>query len=274
MSTFLKLASKSWNNLKEIHTCSMLKTINFTQEHNELRKTVRKIIEKNINPYVNKWGKQKSYPIQDVFQKLGSAGMLGITRPSKYGGLGLDYSFQVALLEELSNINCFGIINSISIQTDMATPALARYGSEELKQEFLPPIHAGEMVSCVGISENHCGSDVANILTKAERKGDELIINGGKMWITNGGEADWMCMLANTRTGPRHKNKSLICVPLNSPGVTFNQIEKLGNDCCSNVEYFFEDVRVPVKNIIGEEGMGFMYEMSQLQDERLAASIT
>lgn len=235
---------------------------------------MNKIIEKDINPYVEKWEEQESFPAKEVFKKLGGAGLLGITRSTKYGGLGLDYSFHVAFLGELSNINCYGIPNCIIVQTDMATPALARYGSEELKQEFLSPTHAGEMIACIGVSENHCGSDVANIITKAERKGDELIINGGKMWTTNGGQADWMCMLANTRKDSPHKNKSLICVPLNLPGVAFNKIKKMGNNSADTAEYFFEDVRVPAKNIIGEEGMGFKYQMNQFQDERLALSVT
>ncbi|GFW28009.1 probable acyl-CoA dehydrogenase 6 [Trichonephila clavipes] len=245
-----------------------------SNKHDELRKTVNKIIDKDINPYVDQWERQNKYPAKEVLKKLGDAGLLGITRPTKYGGLGLDYSYTVAFLEELGNINCVGVPMSITVHTDMATPALARFGSEELKQEFLIPSIAGDKVSCVGISEVHCGSDVANIVTKAERKGDELIINGGKMWITNGAQADWMCMLANTREGPPHKNKSLICVPLDLPGISFNEINKMGTCSSDNVQFFFENVRVPAKNIIGEEGMGFIYQMLQFQDERLAGCIT
>ncbi|GFT71439.1 probable acyl-CoA dehydrogenase 6 [Nephila pilipes] len=275
MFKFSKFASLSlYKCSKGVHTSSILNVLRFTQEHDELRKTVNKIIEKDINPHIDKWVKQRTFPNKEVFKKLGDAGLLGITRSTKYGGLGLDYSFHVAFLEELSNINCYGIPNSIMVQTDMTTPALERFGSEELKQEFLAPSHAGEMVSCIGVSENSAGSDVANIITKAERKGDELIINGGKTWITNGVQGDWMCMLAITREGPPHKNKSLICVPLKLPGVTFNKIQMLGNDTMDSTQFFFEDVRVPAKNIIGEEGMGFIYQMQQFQDERLALSVT
>ncbi|GBM41773.1 putative acyl-CoA dehydrogenase 6 [Araneus ventricosus] len=238
-----------------------------------MRKTVNKIIDKDINPYVDQWEKADIYPAKEVFKKMGDAGLLGITRPTEYGGLGLDYSFTVAFLEELSNINCQGVPMSIIVHTDMATPALARFGSEELKQEFLVPSIAGDRVSCVAVSEVHCGSDVAAIKTKAERKGDDLIINGGKMWITNGAQADWMCLLANTREGPPHKNKSLICVPLDAPGITFNKINKLGTCSSDNVQFFFENVRVPAKNIIGEEGMGFIYQMMQFQDERLGGCV-
>ncbi|CAL1299354.1 unnamed protein product [Larinioides sclopetarius] len=258
---------------KKFHTSTISNALKFTQEHDELRKTVNKIIDKDINPYVDQWEKADIYPAKEIFKKLGDAGLLGITRPTEYGGLGLDYSFSVAFFEELSNINCQGVPMSIIVHTDMATPALARFGSEELKQEFLVPSIAGDRVSCVAVSEVHCGSDVAAIKTKAERKGDDLIINGGKMWITNGAQADWMCLLANTREGPAHKNKSLICVPLDAPGITFNKINKLGTCSSDNVQFFFENVRVPAKNIIGEEGMGFIYQMLQFQDERLGGCV-
>ncbi|GIZ04653.1 probable acyl-CoA dehydrogenase 6 [Caerostris extrusa] len=259
--------------VKKFHTSSIINALQFNQEHEEMRKTVNKIIEKDINPYIDQWEKENIYPAKEIFKKLGNAGLLGITRSTKYGGLDLDYSFTVAFLEELSNINCAGVPMSIVVHTDMATPALARFGSEELKQEFLVPSIAGDRVSCVGVSEVHCGSDVAAIKTKAERKGDDLIINGGKMWITNGAQADWICLLANTREGPPHKNKSLICVPLDTPGISFNEIKKLGTCSSDNVQFFFENVRVPAKNIIGEEGMGFIYQMLQFQDERLGACI-
>lgn len=245
----------------------------FTPEHDEMRKTINKIVDKDINPHVDKWEKEGQFPAKEIYKKLANAGLLGITRSPDYGGLGLDYSFTVAFFEELSNINCGGIPMSIGVHTDMATPALARFGSEALKQEFLKPSISGDVVSCVGVSEVHCGSDVASISTKAVRKGDDLIINGGKMWITNGPQADWMCMLANTSDGPPHKNKSLICVPLNLPGITFNRIHKLGTCSSDTAQFFFEDVRVPARNIIGEEGMGFIYQMLQFQDERMAAVI-
>lgn len=278
---FFKVAKKFFNvqNLcrRRLHISYAYRSLTslnfFTPEHDEMRKTVNKIIEKDINPYVDQWEKDGQYPAKEVFKKLANAGLLGITRSSDYGGLGLDYSFTVAFFEELGNINCGGVPMSIGVHTDMSTPALARFGSEELKQEFLKPSINGDVVSCVGISEVHCGSDVASIKTKAVRKGDDLIINGGKMWITNGPQADWMCMLANTSDGHPHKNKSLICVPLNLPGISFNRIHKLGTWSSDTAQFFFEDVRVPAKNIIGEEGMGFTYQMLQFQEERMAAVI-
>ncbi|XP_075542374.1 putative acyl-CoA dehydrogenase 6 isoform X2 [Dermacentor variabilis] len=141
--------------------------------------------------------------------------------------------------------------------------------------QFLAPSIAGDIVGCVGVSEPDCGSDVASIKTTAVRQGDDLVINGGKMWITNGCQADWMAVLVNTRTeGPPHKTKSLICLPLKTPGVTVaRSIKKLGHRSSDTAQIFFEDVRVPAKNIVGEEGMGFVYQMLQFQDERLVAAI-
>ncbi len=194
---------------------------------------------------------------------------------AEYNGLGLDYSYSIAFFEELAKINCGAIPAGLEVQTDMAVPALAKFGSDELKREFLAPTIAGDYVSCVGVSEPSGGSDVAALTTKAVRKGDDLIINGGKMWTTNGVQADWMCLLANTREGAPHRNKSLICVPLKSPGVTIaKKIAKLGLLSSDTAQIFFEDVRVPAKNIIGDEGMGFVYQMIQFQDERLCTAAT
>ncbi|KAH9378120.1 hypothetical protein HPB48_020512 [Haemaphysalis longicornis] len=145
----------------------------------------------------------------------------------EYGGLGLDYSFTVAFAEELAVINGGGVTLGVMVHTDMCTPALTKYGfaftskfgSDELKRQFLAPSIAGDVVGCIGVSEPDCGSDVAAVQTTALRRGDDLVINGGKMWITNGAQADWMCLLANTRQeGPPHKTKSLICLPLKTPG--------------------------------------------------------
>ena len=138
------------------------------------------------------------------------------------------------------------------MHTDMCCPALIRFGTDELKEQFLAPSISGEYLGCVGVSEPDAGSDVASIRTTAKRDGDDLIINGSKMWITNGVQADWMCMLANTREGKPHKNKSLICVPMNLKGITVaKKIEKIGQHCSDTAQIFFENVRVPAANIIG-----------------------
>nr|CAB3219673.1 probable acyl-CoA dehydrogenase 6 [Phallusia mammillata] len=159
---------------------------------------------------------------------------------------------------------------AIGVQTDMATPALARFGSHELKEQFLQPSISGDMVACLGVSETGAGSDVASIQTTAKSDGDDLIINGGKMWTTNGMQADWMCCLAITEDGPSHSNKSLICVPMDTPGVVRSKkIEKIGMNCSDTAQIFFEDVRVPKSFVIGEMGKGFTYQMLQFQEERL-----
>ncbi|KAF1410692.1 putative acyl-CoA dehydrogenase 6, partial [Spheniscus humboldti] len=192
-----------------------------------------------------------------------------------YGGMGLDFSYNIAVAEELGNIHCGGIPMAIGVQAGMATPALTRFGSDELKKQFLVPTIAGDVVACLGISEAGAGSDVANIKTTAVRKGDEYVINGGKMWTTSGCQADWMCLLANTSEGPLHRNKSLLCLPMNLPGIhVAKKIDKLGMRSSDTAQIFFEDVRVPSKNLIGEEGKGFTYQMLQFQEERLWAVAT
>jgi citronellyl-CoA dehydrogenase len=152
----------------------------------------------------------------------------------------------------------------------MATPALARYGSDELRREFLAPSIAGQIVACLGVSEVGAGSDVASIKTTARRVGGDYVINGGKMWTTNGTQADWMCLLANTGEGAAHKNKSLICLPMKTKGVQVaRKLSKLGNHSSDTGQIFFDEVKVPVRHRIGEEGMGFIYQMQQFQEERM-----
>lgn len=244
----------------------------YTQEHFALKEALRKLIDQEINPYVDQWEAEGTFPAHKIFKTLGNAGFLGVNKPVEYGGLGLDFSYSVAVAEELGNIRCGGIPMAIGVQSDMATPALARFGSDELKKEFLLPSIMGDKVACLGVSEVGAGSDVSSIKTKAVRKGDEYVINGGKMWTTNGTQADWMCLLANTSDGPPHKNKSLICLPMNLPGVhVARKITKMGMWSSDTAEVFFDDVHVPCKNIIGQEGMGFTYQMLQFQEERLWA---
>lgn len=231
------------------------------------------IIDKDINPNVDQWEAEEQFPAKEIFKTLGDAGLLGVTKPTEYGGLGLDYTYSVAVAEELGSINCGGIPMAVGVQTDMATPALARFGSDELKREFLAPSVAGDRVACLGVSEVGSGSDVASIQTKAVRQGDDLVINGGKMWTTNAFQADWMCLLANTSDGPVYGNKSLICLPMDLPGVKLaRKIDKMGMRSSDTGQVFLEDVRVPAKYIIGEEGMGFTYQMIQFQEERLWAA--
>ena len=252
-----------------------------TTEHEELKRSALKFVEDEINPYVDEWEENEIFPAHDLFKKLGDQGFLGVTKPEKYGGSGLDYSYGAVLNEALAHIKCGGVPMAIGVQTDMSTPALARFGSEEICNEFLKPSITGDLVSCLGVSEPSAGSDVAAIKTHAVKDGDDYVINGSKMWITNGTQADWMCMLANTETDNKNKhlNKSLICVPLKedgkrAKGVTINRkLKKMGMHSSDTAEIFFDDVRVPQKNLVGEEGKGFIYQMMQFQEERLYAAI-
>src|SRR5437762_3751771 len=177
------------------------------------------------------------------------------------------------MAEELGNITCGGVPMAIGVQTDMATPALARFGSDEVRAEFLKPSITGDFVACLGVSEVGAGSDVASIKTHARRDGGDYVINGGKMWTTNGTQADWMCLLANTGDGPVHRNKSLICVPMKTKGVQIaRKLDKLGMRASDTAQIFFDNVRVPQRYRIGEEGMGFIYQMQQFQEERIWAA--
>ena len=245
----------------------------FTHEHEELRRNLARFIENEINPHIEEWEAAEIFPAHEVFKKLGDLGYLGLTRPPEYGGLGLDYSYSVVMAETLGLCRAGAVPMAIGVQTDMATPALARFGSDELRREFLAPSIAGDYVSCIGVSEPGAGSDVAAIRTAARKDGGDYVIDGGKMWITNSLQADWMCLLANTSEGAPHKNKTLICVPMKTSGVTIEKkIRKIGMMASDTGIIHFDDVRVPQRYRIGEEGKGFTYQMLQFQEERLWAA--
>merc|ERR1711953_107220 len=271
-------------NTRRVASCISHRTVHNTEstaglagqiygpEHEQLQDSLRKIIKTEIDPYTKEWEEARIYPAHKIMKIMGDAGFLGVSHPTEYGGLGLDYSYTVAVAETLGECNVGAVPMSLGVQFEMATPALAKFGSDYVKTNFLAPSIAGDMVACLGVSEPQAGSDVAQIRTTAKRDGDDYIINGQKMWITNGIQGDWICLLANTNEGPVHKSKSLICVPLDSPGVTrLKKIEKIGMHSSDTAQLVFEDVRVPVANIIGEEGSGFMYQMIQFQQERIFA---
>ena len=249
----------------------------WTHEHEQVRSTLKRYIDEHINPYVDEWETAEIFPAHEVFKGLGQLGLLGLNKPEAYGGSGLDYSYSLLMAETLGHIHCGGVPMAIGVQTDMCTPALARYGSDELKREFLAPAIAGDAVGCIGVSEPGAGSDVAGIKSFARKDGDDYVISGQKMWITNSLQADWMCMLVNTGEGPVHKNKSLIMVPMRdgpngklTPGIEVAQkIRKIGMDASDTGLIYFDEVRVPQRNLIGAEGQGFIYQMQQFQEERL-----
>jgi citronellyl-CoA dehydrogenase len=241
-------------------------------EHRQIADTVTRFIDKEVNPHVPAWEQAGQFPAHEVFKKLGNLGLLGLKYPEAYGGAGLDFSFSAVMAEALGSCSCGGVPMAIGVQTDMATPALARFGSDELRQEFLVPTIAGDFVACLGVSEPGGGSDVAAVRTTARKDGGDYVIDGTKMWITNGLQADWCCLLANTGEGPAHKNKSLIIVPMDAPGITKQKIHKIGMHSSDTAQLFFDGVRVPQRHLIGQEGMGFTFQMLQFQEERLWAA--
>ena len=241
-----------------------------SHEHHELQRSVKRWIDEQINPHVDEWEAAGIFPAHQVFKQMGDMGWLGVCKPIDNGGLGLDYSYGAVLAEALGHMQCGGVPMAIGVQTDMATPALAEHGSAELRAEFLTPAIQGELVACLGVSEVGGGSDVASIKTTAKKDGDDYVINGGKMWTTNGTQADFCCLLANTSEGAPHRNKSLIIVPMNTPGVTASKpLKKMGMHSSDTAQLHFDQVRVPRRYLIGEEGMGFIYQMEQFQIERL-----
>jgi citronellyl-CoA dehydrogenase len=241
-----------------------------THEHEEIRRSVHSWIAESVNPHVDDWEAAGKYPARTVMKSLGDLGMLGVSKSPEYGGLGLDFSYAAVVAEALGAIRSGGVSMSIGVQTDMCTPALERHGSDALRDTYLRPAISGDMVGCLGVSEPSSGSDVASIKTVAREDGGDFVINGTKMWITNGTQADFCCLLANTGDGPAHANKSLIVVPMDTRGVEVaRKIDKIGMHSSDTAQLFFDDVRVPQSNLIGARNMGFAYQMEQFQIERL-----
>ena len=247
----------------------------FTEEHEHFRKSLRRLVDEEINPYVDSWEEAGIFPAHELFPKLGELGVFGLEYDAEFGGEGADHSFTYVMAQELGRINCAGVPMAIAVQAAMATPALARFGSDELKRTYLEPTLRGEMVCSIAVSEPDAGSDVAGIRTRAERDGDDWVITGRKMWITNGTQADWLCLLARTddsQPGDYH-GMSLIVVPTSTPGFSVGRkIEKMGNRSSDTAEIVLDQVRVPQSNTIGEAGRGFQQQMAQFQDERLVGA--
>jgi len=241
-----------------------------TDEHRIFRKSLRDLFEREIEPHVEEWEAARTFPAHQLFPTLGAVGLLGLEYEEAYGGMAADHSFTLIAGEEMGRISCGGVPMAIAVQMSMATPALARYGSVELKETYLAPSIRGELVASVAVTEPDAGSDVAGIRTRAVRDGDEWVINGSKLYITNGTQADWLCLLARTSEEVGYRGMSLIVVPTSLDGVVVSRkLEKLGMWSSDTAELSFTDVRVPVSNTIGEIGRGFQQQMVQFQAERL-----
>jgi citronellyl-CoA dehydrogenase len=244
-----------------------------TPEHEVFRDTVRKFAEEELAPRAREFDEMGRID-KSLFRRMGDLGLLGLRYDPEWGGSGLDWSFSTVLFEELARCDNAGVAMGISVQTDMATPSLHQFGSDDLKARYLAPAIAGEMVAAIAVTEPDAGSDVAGIKTRAVRDGDDWVINGSKLYITNAATADWLCLLAVTDPDSGHGGFTQIIVPTDAPGFRYDLLDKIGNWGSDTGQLFFEDLRVPVANTIGDIGRGFQQQMMQFQDERLVACVS
>ena len=244
----------------------------FTEEHAMLRETVKQFCLKEIAPYAEEWDEEGIFP-RELFKKAGDLGLFGIRIDPRWGGSGLDWWATAAYLEGLSYANNGGVAMGLTVQSDITLPALADLGTDEQKEEFLIPAVAGDYVAALGISEPGGGSDVARIKTRAKMVGDDFVISGQKLWITNGTRADFIILAV--RTGEEgHRGISLVLFPTNTPGFSVGKkLKKIGNLSSDTAELFFDNCRIPGRNLLGELNRGFYYTMVNFQGERIAAAL-
>ncbi len=245
----------------------------FTSEHNALRKTVRDWCVKELHPNAHEWEAKRLFP-REVFTRAAELGLLGIRVPEEFGGLGLDWWYTVAYAEEMVNSGMAGLTMALLVQSDMATPVIGEIGNDYHKRNFWAPAVAGQAIAALGVTEPDAGSDVASIRTTARRDGDDYVINGAKTYITNGTRADFITLAV--RTGkPGHGGISLVMFPTDTKGYRVTRkLEKMGNHCSDTAEIAFEDCRIPVKNLLGEENQGFYSIMMNFQGERLVGAVS
>jgi alkylation response protein AidB-like acyl-CoA dehydrogenase len=240
----------------------------FTEEHDRLRESIHAFVTKELAPHAEEW-EETTFP-DSVFARMGELGLLGLSYPEEYGGQGGDYFCNLVLAEEMVHSKSGGLAMGVAVHTDMATPPVHLFGTEEQKQRYLVPAIAGERISCLGITEPDAGSDVAGIRTHAVRDGDEWVINGAKTYITNGHRADFIVLVAKTDREAGHDGISLFLVDMDLPGVIREKrLEKLGMHASDTALLAFQDVRVPAGALLGELGKGFYHIMWELQGERL-----
>ncbi|MCI0490991.1 MAG: acyl-CoA dehydrogenase family protein [Blastocatellia bacterium] len=244
----------------------------FTEEHDMLRETVKLFSQTEIAPHTEEWDEAGIFP-KELFKKAGDLGLFGIRLDPRYGGSGLDWWATAAYLEGLSYSNNGGVAMALMVQSDITLPVLDELGTDEQKEEFLRPAIAGDRMAALGISEPGGGSDVAAIRTRAERQGDEFVISGQKLWITNGTRADFIILAVRT-SEERHKGISMVLFPTDVKGFSVGKkLKKVGNLSSDTAELFFDNCRIPARYLLGEEGKGFYYTMYNFQGERLAAAI-
>ena len=240
----------------------------FTDEHEQLRESIENFARKELAPHAEEW-EETTFP-NWVFERMGELGFLGLSYPEEYGGQGGDYYANIVLAEEIGAARSGGLAMGIAVHTDMATPPVFLFGTEEQKQEYLVPSIKGKKISCLGITEPDAGSDVAGIKTRAVRDGDEWVINGSKTYITNGHRADYIVLVTKTDPDAGYDGFTLFLVDMASEGVIREKkLEKLGMHASDTALLAFQEVRVPDTAVLGEVGKGFYHIMWELQGERL-----
>jgi alkylation response protein AidB-like acyl-CoA dehydrogenase len=245
--------------------------MHFTGAHEELRLHIRRFLEKEVQPHLEEW-EEKTFP-DSIFRRFGELGFLGLRYPAEYGGQGGDYFSAVVLSEEMARAGCGGLGMAVSVQAEMATPPVFKFGTEEQKRRWLVPAISGEQIAAIAMTEPDAGSDLAGITTTAVRDGDDYVVNGRKIFITSGARAHWVLLVTKTERERGHKGYNLLVVERGTPGFQVTRtLEKLGMHSSDTAELLFEDCRVPVANLIGEEGEGFKNLMWELQGERMIAA--
>ncbi len=244
----------------------------FTEDHKIFRQGLRAFLDKEVMPNIDQWEEQQRMP-KDLWPKFGEMGYFGLNYSEKYGGMDADFMYSVIFMEEISKCESGGFMILPAVQQFMSSPYLYKHGSEFLKEKYLTKAISGEWIFSIGISEPGAGSDVANIRTSAIRQGDHYIVNGSKTFITNGVYGDVLVLVCKTDPEKGAAGVSLIVMDLNSPGVSRTKLKKLGWHASDTAELAFDNVKVPVENLIGDEGQGFYYLMGGLQLERLAGAI-
>jgi len=245
----------------------------FTPEHDDLRESVRRFVDKELRPHVDEWEAAGFFP-DDVFRRAGELGFLGLHYPEEWGGSAGDLAAEIVFVEEVAKAGCGAIAMALGVQTDMATPAIAEFGSDDLKERYLRPAIAGTKIAAIAITEPDAGSDVAAITTRAVRDGDVWRVSGRKMFITNGVRADFLTCVVQTEPGSGHRGISLFLIDTDLPGVSVSRkLEKLGMRSSDTAEIALDDVPVPHANLIGgSPGQGFAQLMWQLQYERMSGA--
>ena len=244
----------------------------WTDEHDAVRRAVRDYAERELAPHRYTWDKAGGFP-REVFKQLADLGLLGIRFGPEVGGLGLDWWTTAAFIEGLAHCRNAGLMMSILVDTDMATPIVHEIGTPEQKEQFLAPVVRGEQVAALGVTEPGAGSDVASIRTVAKKDGGDYLITGQKTYITNGSFADWITLAV--RTGPEgHAGISLVLFPTNTPGFSVGRkLDKLGTRSVDSCELHFDNCRIPQRYVLGQENAGFYYIMTNFQGERLVAAL-